>query len=116
MLGEKYVRSDLYEGGSYSDDRGWTDGWDGDAIRSTCFQPYQDSDGAGYAGQPLNSKNDLFGFDLDVYYFGSAHTGGFNCIFADGSIHTLNYDIDVVLFNALATRAGDEIIDGSAVN
>ena len=116
MVGEKYVRSDLYEGGSKSDDKGWTDGWDPDAMRSTCFQPYQDSDGAGYQFQPLNSPNDLFGFDRDVYYFGSAHSGGFNGIFADGSVHTLNYDIDVVLFNALATRAGDEVIDASVVN
>jgi hypothetical protein len=59
---------------------------------------------------------DIFGFSLDVYYFGSAHTGGFNGIYADGSIRTLGYDIDVVLFNALATRAGDEPIDESAVN
>ena len=116
MIGEKYVRSDLYEGGSKSDDKGWTDGWDPDAMRSTCFQPYQDSDGAGFQFQPLNKNTDLFGIDRDVYYFGSAHSGGFNGIFADGSVHTLNYDIDVVLFNALATRAGDEIVDGSAVN
>ena len=27
------------------------------------------------------------------------------------SIQTLRYDIDVVLFNALATRAGDEVIE-----
>ena len=46
LLGEKYVRSDMYEGGGYSDDNGWSDGWDPDAIRSTCFQPYQDSDAA----------------------------------------------------------------------
>ena len=51
-----------------------------------------------------------------MVYFGSAHPGGFNCIFADGSIHTLNYDINVVLFNALATRAGDEVIDTAALN
>src|SRR6478672_9876383 len=116
MVGEKYVRSDLYDGGSKSDDKGWTDGWDPDAMRSTCFQPYQDSDGSGFQFQPLNSPNDLFGIDRDVYYFGSAHSGGFNGIFADGSVHTLNYDIDVVLFNGLTTRAGDEIIDGSVVN
>ena len=116
LLGEKYVRSDLYQGGSKSDDKGWIDGWDPDAMRSTCFQPYQDGDSTGYQFQPQNDPNDLFGIDRDVYYFGSAHTGGFNGIFADGSVRTLNYDIDVVLFNALATRAGDEVIDGSAVN
>jgi hypothetical protein len=116
LLGEKYIRSDLYGGGSKSDDKGWVDGWDPDAMRSTCFQPYQDGDSAGFQFQPQNSPTDLFGVDRDVYYFGSAHTGGFNGVFADGSIHTLNYDIDVVLLNSLATRAGDELIDQSSVN
>lgn len=106
LLGEKYVRSDLYGGGGYSDDRGWTDGWDPDAIRSTCFQPLQDSDG--YQFQSLGAA-DIFGHDKDILYFGSAHPGGFHGIFADGSIQTLSYDIDVVLFNALATRAGGEV-------
>jgi prepilin-type N-terminal cleavage/methylation domain-containing protein len=119
LLGEKYVRSDLYEGGGKSDDQGWADGWDPDGIRSTCFQPYQDSDGTGFNNpefQPPNSNMDIFGKDQDVYYFGSAHTGGFNGVFADGSVHTLSYDIDPLMFNALATRAGDEVIDQSAVN
>jgi len=116
LLGEKYVRSDLYEGAGKSDDQGWADGWDPDAIRSTCFQPYQDGDSTGFQFPPPNSNMDIFGKDQDVYYFGSAHPGGFNGIFTDGSIHALNYDIDVVLFNALATRAGDELIDESAVN
>jgi prepilin-type N-terminal cleavage/methylation domain-containing protein/prepilin-type processing-associated H-X9-DG protein len=115
LIGEKYVRSDLYAGGSKSDDQGWADGWDPDAVRSTCFQPYQDSDRTGFQFMPLNAPGDLFGFDRDVYYFGSAHTGGFNTVFADGSVRTLNYDIDVLLFNALATRAGGEIIDASAL-
>jgi prepilin-type processing-associated H-X9-DG protein len=112
VIGEKYVRSDMYEGGGYSDDHGWSEGWDPDAIRSTCFQPYQDSNGFQY--QSLGPA-DPFGHDKDIPYFGSAHSGGFNCIFADGSIHTLNYDIDVVLFNALATRAGDEIIGSDSL-
>jgi prepilin-type N-terminal cleavage/methylation domain-containing protein/prepilin-type processing-associated H-X9-DG protein len=116
LLGEKYLRPDWYEGGSKSDDKGWTDGWDPDAIRSTCFQPYQDGDSTGYSFLPLNAPGDFFGKDRDVYYFGSAHTGGFNAIFADGSVHALSFDVDVVLLNALATRAGEELIDASAVN
>jgi hypothetical protein len=108
LLGEKYVRSDMYEGGGYSDDHGWSEGWDPDAIRSTCFQPYPDSDGFQY--QSLGAA-DIFGHDKDIPYFGSAHPGGFNGIYADGSTRTVNFDIDVVLFNALATRAGDELID-----
>lgn len=114
MLGEKYVRNDSYEGGGKSDDKGWIDGWDPDAIRSTCFSPYQDSDG--YQFPPLNEAGDLFGKDRDVYYFGSAHSGGFNGVFADGSVRTLGYDIDVVMFNSLGTRAGGETINDSAVN
>ena len=116
LLGEKYVRADLYGGGSKSDDKGWIDGWDPDAIRSTCFQPYQDGDGAGFQFQPQNGPADLFGVDRDVYYFGSAHPSVFNGIFADGSIRGMSYDIDVVLFNALGTRAGEEVVDDSAVN
>ena len=103
MLGEKYVRSDSYEGGGSSDDHGWSEGWDTDVIRSTCFQPYPDSDG--YQFQSLG-PDDIFGQEKDVVYFGSAHSGGFHGIFADGSIQTLSYDIDVVLFNSLGDHAG----------
>ena len=117
MVGEKYLRTDQYEGGSKSDDKGWTDGWDPDAMRSTCFQPYQDSDGHRISiPRALNSNTDLFGHDRDVYYFGSAHTGGFDAAFADGSVHTINYDIDVTVFNGLGTRAGGEMIDPASVN
>ncbi len=114
VLGEKYVRVDLYAGGSKSDDKGWIDGWDPDAIRSTCFQPYSDADGNQFP--PQNGPGDFFGMDRDVYYFGSAHPSGFNGIFADGSIRGLSFDIDVVVFNALGTRAGDEVVDDSVAN
>ncbi len=116
VVGEKYLRTDLYEGGSKSDDKGWTDGWDPDAMRSTCFAPLQDSDGLGFSFAPLNGPGDYFGHDRDVYYFGSAHTGGFSATFADGSVHTINYAIDITIFNALGTRAGSEVIDNSVVN
>jgi prepilin-type N-terminal cleavage/methylation domain-containing protein len=112
LLGEKYVRSDQYEGGGYSDDHGWSEGWDPDAIRSTCFLPYQDSDG--YQFQTLGT-GDIFGHDKDIPYFGSAHTGGFNAVFADGAVHTINYDVDSLVFNSIGTRAGGEVVDSSAL-
>jgi prepilin-type processing-associated H-X9-DG protein len=113
VLGEKYVRSDSYGGGGASDDHGWSEGWDTDVIRSTCFQPYQDSQG--YQFQSL-AEGDIFGPEKDIVYFGSAHPGGLHGMFADGSVQTLRYDIDVVLFNSLATRAGEEATDVRQLN
>ncbi|MGD9636339.1 MAG: DUF1559 domain-containing protein [Pirellulales bacterium] len=116
LIGEKYVRPDLYGGGSWSDDKGWSDGWDLDVMRSTCFPPFQDNDPIGYSMTPLNAQNvDLFGNQADVYYFGSAHTAGFNSVFTDGAVRMLNFDIDVNLFNALGTRNGDETLPNDAI-
>ena len=103
MVAEKFVRPDLYDGGSYSDDQGFSDGWDPDTMRSTCVQPLQDS---------LNAKPDTkYGFEADVIYFGSAHPGGFNAVFADGSVHTIGYDVDADLFDRLGNREDGELVD-----
>ncbi|HMP05514.1 MAG TPA: DUF1559 domain-containing protein, partial [Lacipirellulaceae bacterium] len=107
LIGEKYVRPDWYDGSTfvYSDDRGWTDGWDPDAMRSTCFQPLQDNDPIGFSDPNIIAGN------KDAWYFGAVHTAAFNAVFADGSVRPLRYDIDVVLFNSLGTRNGEETLD-----
>ena len=101
LISEKYIRTDLYETGSSSDDAGWTDGWDPDVMRCTCVQPLSDSQ-----VKPLLTGN--VGETAPAYTFnlGSAHSGAFNAVFADGSVRSLKYDIDVVLLNALGTRNG----------
>lgn len=106
MVGEKFVRPDWYAGKSSSDDRGWSDGWDPDTMRSTCWPAMQDS---------LSGTTDdaLFGELADVVNFGSAHPGGFNSVFADGSVHPISYDIDPYLFDRLGNREDGEIIDHS---
>ena len=122
MIAEKYVRSDAYEGGlNYnSDDRGWTDGWDGDTMRSTCFQPLGDSDGMGFdpvLGRMFGDRGPYpFGGAYNVIHFGSAHSSGLNSAFADGSVHFLGFDIDVLVFNALGTRNGEETIADNGWN
>jgi type II secretory pathway pseudopilin PulG len=44
--------------------------------------------------------------------FGSAHFSGMNMSLADGSVQTLNYEMDLDVHRAMATIAGDEIVEG----
>jgi prepilin-type processing-associated H-X9-DG protein len=46
--------------------------------------------------------------------FGSAHPSGINALFGDGSIHMINFNVDVVLFNYLGGRNDDESVDLSS--
>jgi prepilin-type N-terminal cleavage/methylation domain-containing protein len=103
LVGEKYIRSDLYAGGCSSDDTGWTDGWDPDIMRSTGIPPLQDS-----AFDELTDRTSSppMGTAWWEFHFGSAHPGGFNSVNADGSVHTVSYDIDLNVFNAYGTRNG----------
>ena len=108
LVAEKLVRIDLYEGGSWSDDLGWADGWDPDQLRSTGLQPLNDADpfcygtNQNWCGGPPPGSN-------DVFIFGSAHPSGINAVYGDGSVHFISFDVDVVVFNNLGTRNGAEI-------
>ncbi|MBN2022413.1 MAG: DUF1559 domain-containing protein [Pirellulales bacterium] len=88
VLGEKRLLPNEYDTGRWCDDRGWTDGWDPDTLRSTQHKP--ELDGA-------NSYD-------PCYQFGSAHVSGFNAAFADGSVKTIPYEIDRLIFAWLGDR------------
>ncbi len=45
------------------------------------------------------------------YRFGSAHSAVFNAVFADGHVESIDYDIDLVIFNALGHRS-DGMVTG----
>ncbi len=109
LIGEKVVRSDQAEGGGWSDDLGWADGWDPDTLRSTGFQPLNDSDGACFSTlYPCGGRADL---GPDVFAFGSAHSSGINAVFGDGSVHFIQFGVDVVLFNYLGGRDDEQAVD-----
>jgi prepilin-type N-terminal cleavage/methylation domain-containing protein/prepilin-type processing-associated H-X9-DG protein len=42
--------------------------------------------------------------------FGSFHSGGANFVYADGSVHFLTDDLDVIIYEALASKNGQETI------
>jgi prepilin-type N-terminal cleavage/methylation domain-containing protein/prepilin-type processing-associated H-X9-DG protein len=121
MIAEKYVRNDRYEASGYSDDRGWADGWDADSMRSACFVPVSDSDSIGwgplenYFGDTFATTGPFQGL-YNVLHFGSAHPGGINAVFADGSVHAIGFNVDVEVFNGMASRDGAESFDPAAVN
>lgn len=104
MIGEKYIRSDWYLGGTPSDDTGLTDGWDPDIMRCTCIPPLQDSQ----SNRPFtgNHGEDPGNPIWEIFVSGSAHSGGMNVALADGSVRTVSYEIELPVFNALATRSG----------
>ena len=104
VLGEKRLQPSLYEIGDWHDDKGWSDGWDPDTLRSTHCQPAPDQDMTGASN----------GRDALPYSFGGGHTEMFNAGFADASVRSVRFDVDVELLNRLANRADGEETDMGA--
>jgi prepilin-type N-terminal cleavage/methylation domain-containing protein len=103
VLGEKRLLVARLDTNHFSDDKGWSDGWDPDTLRTTICIPAPDGESA--AG----------GVNADGYKFGSSHSSVHNTGFADGSVHSLSYDIDMKVFNSLAHRSDGEMIDMSSL-
>ena len=106
LAADKWVHTTLYLGDTngQADDRGWSDGWDFDPLRSTLVQPRPDSQDPPPDGTQLDVLN---------YTFGSAHPGGINALFADGSVTALSFDVDLETFNRLGNRQDGETITQS---
>jgi len=96
MVIEKRLRPP-YRPGEADDDRGWSDGWDFDTIRTTLCVPYQDSVQSVAGGR-------------NAYTAGSAHPSGLNAVFADGSVASFDYSIDIEIFNRLGHREDGEVV------
>jgi len=101
VVAEKRLNPDRYLGGDWHDDRGWSDGWDPDTMRSSQFPVLPDGD------------YKQFGDRMSGFLFGSAHPGGINAVYADGSVRTFSYSIDQVMFNRVGHRADGENVDES---
>jgi prepilin-type N-terminal cleavage/methylation domain-containing protein len=101
VLGEKRLAPSQYQTGAWDDDKGWSGGWDPDGLRSTVCE--------------LGPDAEITGGSLAGYRFGSAHASVMNTGFADGSVRTIQYDIDPLLFNRLGHRSDGDPVDLSSL-
>ena len=80
------------------DNEGYTAGWNEDTIRRTDRSPSPD-----HAGEGDGDK-----------LFGSSHPGVINAVLADGSVRSINFDIDKDTFRLLGDIADGEQVDNDA--
>jgi prepilin-type processing-associated H-X9-DG protein len=116
LLGEKWLRPDQYEIGSWMDDHNLISALDPDSMRIGDRAPVRDTNGRVTATDnnpccewwrdPLNrTPSPRLGS-----HFGGAHPGGMNAALADGSVRLINWSIAEQTFSRLGQKA-----DGTAV-
>ncbi len=101
-LGEKYLSPDQYSNGGLTseDDENVFVGFDDDSVRWT--MPPQSDDCPECEGRSL-PRQDTRGLS-GLMAWGSAHSGGFNAVFLDGSVHVISYEIDPNVHRRLGSR------------
>jgi prepilin-type processing-associated H-X9-DG protein len=113
LVGEKYMDANTYDTSGLADDT-FTYGdnqsaytgneWDNQRV---AWQP-----GSPDSIEFHQPRQDTPGFDpFRSPAFGSAHVGGYNTSFCDGSVRTISYSIDHLVHRWLANR-----LDGQTVN
>ncbi len=97
LAGEKYLYEQAFNPGtSYcSDDQGYVNGWDNDAIglaygdTGASVPPARFTPSTKNADPGVPNGGNNCGFN-----FGSIHEGGCHFVFCDGSVHTVSFEID----------------------
>jgi prepilin-type processing-associated H-X9-DG protein len=115
LLGEKYVPANAYLGGAYGDNFAWTRGAEWEGVRYAW--PYNGNPNTGdflRNDTPVNNPTPLGEINCQCFIFGSAHPGGLNAGYADGSTQVIRYDIDKTVLQRLANRYdGESVQDGT---
>jgi prepilin-type N-terminal cleavage/methylation domain-containing protein len=111
LVGEKYINPDWYlNGQDHSDNEFLFCGYDNDSHRLTWYN--------GNPADPANlyyvPQQDTPGLE-DYLSFGSAHAVSLNMSFCDGSVHSVNYSIDIVTNHRLGNRRDGLPIDANKV-
>ena len=89
-VGERFIEPQHYETGlAHADDWPMYTGYQDDLYRSVWYDVTDPQNGEAYL--PLQDRDGIKGASER---FGSAHPGGCNMAMVDGSVDTIQYDID----------------------
>ncbi len=110
LAGEKFLEPDhYYTGGSQGDDDCLFSGYSEDNHRFAASRPQGDAgaDPTSIVFYPPLQDQDLSGpiEPIDYFRFGSAHPAGLHMLMADGSVHSIPYEIDPEVHYFRAHRA-----------
>ena len=95
LLGERFVqRGQTQTSTSFGNQHSWLVGFDDDSIRFTAASPEGDSDSAASSFEGR---------------FGGAHAGVFPMAMADGSVHMLQFSIDLTTHQLLGNRRDGQV-------
>ncbi len=102
FLGEKVVNAEHIYLDEADDDDGWLAGWDADTNRWGMVPPIPDYHNAKEAqqGSGLGSAYD----EATTYAFGSAHPTTTNFAMCDGSVRSISFSINPLVFEYLCSR------------
>ena len=103
MVGEKYLIPDLYSEGGSGDNESLYVGDNEDISRWARYDEFKadnDDSGMSYFASP---KQDTPGY-MDKRCFGSAHASSWHCVFCDGSVRAISYDLDREVHRRLCNR------------
>jgi prepilin-type N-terminal cleavage/methylation domain-containing protein/prepilin-type processing-associated H-X9-DG protein len=95
LLGDKRLDLTYLGQPMWDDNEGYTVSYDIDTVRWTDQPPAPDSRSGLAWGGPI---------------FGASHRGGFNMVFADGSVRRIGYDINPITFRNLGNRCDGVVI------
>ena len=97
LVGERYLNPDEYDTGlDHGDDWSMWSGYQDDNCRSTYLDPDDPNDNR----VPLQDTPGI----QDAQRFGSAHPGGCNMAFGDGSVQLISYDIEAEIHRRNGNR------------
>jgi prepilin-type N-terminal cleavage/methylation domain-containing protein len=112
LFGEKNLDSNHYDDGTpLNDDQSMYNGHDKDNLRSTLVQILANGTASGYLAAPDTPGSEGMG-SLWQWRFGGPHSGGWQAVFCDGSVHFLSYDMDPLNHRYLGNRQDGNVLTG----